>query len=160
MRNRILVFAGIAALVIGATAFALAHGFQDKYGKERGEGRPRGDMVEHIARELNLTDAQKEQVKSIIEAQHSAEEARETKLDDLRKQMDAATANGQFDETQVRALANQEAQLMADSKVEHLRAHSKIYSLLTTEQRAKADEMMKRGGPHGHPHGPPPPPSQ
>src|SRR2546421_4297104 len=126
MRNRILVFAGIAALVIGATAFALAHGFQDKYGKERGEGRPRGDMVEHIARELNLTDAQKEQVKSIIEAQHSAEEARESKLDDLRKQMDAATANGQFDETQVRALASQEAQLMADSKVEHIRAHSKI----------------------------------
>ena len=157
MRNRILVFAGIAALLIGATAFALAHGFQDKYGKERGEGRPHGDMVEHIARELNLTDAQKEQVKSIIDAQHSAEEARETKLDDLRKQIDAATANGQFDETQVRSLANQEAQLQAESKVEHLRAHSKIYSLLTAEQRVKADEMMKQGGPHGHPHGPPPP---
>lgn len=156
MRNRILVFAGIAVLVIGATAFALARGFQERHGQGRGEGRPRGDMVEHITRELSLTDAQKEQVKSIIDAQHSAEEARESKLDDLRKQIDAATANGQFDEAQVRALANQEAQLMADSKVEHLRAHSKIYSLLTTEQRAKADEMMKRGGPHGPRHGPPP----
>ncbi len=155
MRNRILVLVGIAALVIGATAFALGHGFQEKW-KERGEGRPHGDMVEHISRELNLTDAQKEQVKAIIEAQRSAEEARETKLDDLRKQIDASTANGQFDETQVRALANQEAQLMADSKVEHIRAHSKIYSLLNAEQRAKADEMMKRGGPHGHRHGPPP----
>ena len=155
MRNRILVFAGIAALVIGATAFALGHGFQEK---GRGEGRPRGDMVEHMARELGLTDAQKEQVKSIMDAQRSAEEARESKLDDLRKQIDAATANGQFDEAQVRALANQQAQLQADSMVEHLRLHSKIYSLLTAEQRTKADEMMKRGGPHGHPHGPPPPP--
>jgi periplasmic protein CpxP/Spy len=155
MRNRILVFAGIAVLVIGATAFALGRGFQEKW-KERGEGRPRGDMVEHISRELNLTDAQKEQVKSIIEAQRSAEEARESKLDDLRKQIDAATANGRFDETQVRALASQEAQLMADSKVEHIRAHSKIYSLLNAEQRTKADEMMKHRGPHGRRHGPPP----
>ncbi len=160
MRNRILVFAGIAALVIGATAFALGHGFQEKHEQGRGEGRPRGNMIEHIARELNLTDAQKEQVKSIIEAQHSAQEARESKLDDLKKQIDAATANGQFDETQVRTLANQQAQLMADSMVEHLRVHSKIYSLLNAEQRAKADEMMKRGGPHGHAHGPPPPPSE
>ncbi len=165
MRNRILVFAGIAALVIGATAFALGRGFQERHGQERGEGRSHGDMVEHIARELGLTDSQKEQVKSIMDAQHSAEEARESKLDDLRKQIDAATANGQFDEAQVRALANQQAQLMADSMVEHLRLHSKIYSLLTAEQRAKADEMMKRGGPRGPrwgpPHGQPlPPPSQ
>jgi protein CpxP len=153
MKNRILVLVGIAVLVIGATVFALAHGFQER----RGPG-PHGDMVEHITRELGLTDAQKEQVKTIIEAQHSAEEAREAKLDDLRKQIDAATANGQFDETVVRNLANQQAQLMADSMVEHARTHSKIYSLLNAEQRVKATEMMKHGGPHGHPHGPPPPP--
>lgn len=156
MRNRILVLAGIVALVIGATVFALGHGFQEKHG--RGDGRSPGDMVEHITRELGLTEAQKDQVKSLFEAQHAAEEARETKLDDLRKQIGAATANGQFNETQVRTLANQQAQLMADSMVEHLRVHSKIYSLLNAEQRAKADEMMKHGGPHGHPHGPPPPP--
>ena len=158
MKNRILVLVGIAVLVIGATAFALAHGFQDKRGPGRGEGGPHGDMVEHMSRELGLTDAQKEQVKGIIETQRSSEEARETKLDDLRKQIDAATANGQCDETKVRVLANQQAQLQADGMVEHLRTHSKIYSLLNAEQRAKADEMMKRGGPHGHPHGPPPPP--
>jgi len=42
--------------------------------------------------------------------------------------------------------------------------HSKLYSLLTPEQKAKADELMKQhGGPgpgpggHGH-HGPPPAP--
>ena len=160
MRNRILTLVGVAALVIGATAFALGHGFQERHGQGRGEGRQHGDMIEHISRALNLTDAQKEQVKSIIEAQHSAEIERKSKLDDLRKQIKAATANGQFDETVVRNLANQQAQLMADSTVEHLRIHAKIYSFLSAEQRAKADEMMQRGGPQGHPHGPPPPPSQ
>jgi protein CpxP len=157
MRKRILVIAAIAALVIGATVFALA---QEHREKMRGGGPQ--EMVEHISRELNLTDAQKEQVKSILEAQHATEEERHTKLDDIRKQIDAATANGQFDEAQVRALANQQAQLMADEIVDHARMHSKLYSLLTAEQRAKADEMMKK---HGEPrhgpgfgHGPPPPP--
>src|SRR6266542_5358641 len=103
MRNRILVIAGIAALIIDTTIFALAHGYQEK--GQRMHGSPQ-DMVEHISRELNLTDAQKEQVKTILEAQHATEEERHAKLDDIRKQIEAATANGQFDETQVRTLAN------------------------------------------------------
>jgi protein CpxP len=157
MKKKILVLAGIAALLIGATVFALA---QHPGMREKMRGGP-GDMVEHISRELNLTDAQKDQVKALLEAQHATEEARHTKLDELRKQIDTATANGQFDENTVRNLANQQAQLMADEMVDHLRLHSKIYGLLTAEQRTKADQMMKmNGGPGrgpGH-HGPPPPP--
>ena len=119
-------------------------------------------MVEHISRELNLTDAQKDQVKALVEAQHATEEERHAKLDELRKQIEAATANGQFDENTVRNLANQQSQLEADQMVDHLRLHSKIYGLLTAEQRTKADQMMKmhglgEHGEHGH-HGPPPPP--
>ena len=159
MKKKILVFAGIAALVIGATVFALA---QHPGMGEKMRGLGPGDMVEHISRELNLTDAQKDQVKALVEAQHATEEERHTKLDELRKQIEAATANGQFDENTVRNLANQQSQLMADQMVDHLRLHSKIYGLLTAEQRTKADQMMKLHGPgehgeHGH-HGPPPPP--
>jgi len=159
MKKKILVFAGIAALVIGATVFALA---QHPGMGEKMRGHGPGDMVEHISRELNLTDAQKDQVKALFEAQRATEEERHTKLEDLRKQIDAATANGQFDENTVRNLANQQSQLTADEMVDHLRLHSKIYALLTAEQRTKADQMMKMHGPgehgeHGH-HGPPPPP--
>jgi Spy/CpxP family protein refolding chaperone len=157
MKKKILVFAGIAALLIGATVFALA---QHPEMREKMRGHGPGDMVEHISRELNLTDAQKEQVKGLLEAQRVTEEERHAKLDELRKQIDAATANGQFDENTVRNLANQQSQLMADQMVDHLRLHSKIYGLLTAEQRTKADQMMKRHGPEGGPghHGPPPPP--
>jgi len=160
MRNRILVIAGIAALVIGATIFALAQGHPGM--GERMHGGGPQDMVEHMSRELNLTDAQKEQVKTILEAQRTTEEERHAKLDDIRKQIDAATASGQFDEATVRPLANQQAQLMADEMVDHLRMHSKLYALLTAEQRTKADQMMKMHGEQhrgpGPGHGPPPPP--
>lgn len=159
MRNRILIIAGIAALVIGATIFALGQGHPGQ--GERMHGGGPEEMIEHLSRELNLTDAQKEQAKAILQAQRASEEERHTKLDDIRKQIDAATANGQFDEAQVRPLANQQAQLMADQMVDHLRTHSKLFGLLTAEQRVKADQMMKmhgepRRGP-GFGHGPPPP---
>jgi periplasmic protein CpxP/Spy len=159
MRNRILVIAGIAALIIGATIFGLAQAHREKGERVRGGGPE--EMIEHISRELNLTDAQKEQAKAIFEAQRASEEERHAKLEDIRKQIDAATANGQFDEATVRPLANQQAQLMADETVDHLRMHAKLYSLLTAEQRTKADQMMKNHGEHRHGpgpgHGPPPP---
>src|ERR1700716_1473180 len=97
MKKRIIVIASIAVLVVAATIFALAQEH-----KERGMRGGPGDMVEHISRELNLTDAQKAQVKTLFEAQKATEEQRHTKLDELRKQIDAATANGQFDENTVR----------------------------------------------------------
>jgi len=159
MRNRIFVIAAIAALVIGATVLALAQGHRGQGGSMHGGPQ---EMVEHISRELNLTEAQKAQFKTTMEAQHAVAEQRHAKLDEIRKQIEAATANGQFDEAQVRPLANQQAQLMSDQTVDHLRMHAQLYSLLTPEQRTKADQLMKKHGEHrrgpGPGHGPPPTP--
>lgn len=156
MRKRILVIASIAVLIVAATVLALAQGHMGGGEKMRGG---HGDMLEHISRELNLTDAQKEQAKAIFESQKAAGEERHAKLEEIHKQLEAATANGQFDETAVRNLANQQAQLTADEIVDHMRMHSKLYNLLTAEQKTKADQMMKMhgggpGGPHHHRGGP------
>ena len=160
MKKRIIAIASIAVLVVGAAVFAIGHGFQGP--GMHGGGPGHGDMLEHMARELNLTDAQKQQVKAIMESAESSADGIHAKLEEVHKQLDAATANGQFDEAQVRALANQQGQLEADMTVEHLRAMSKMFAILTPEQRVKAEEMHKRmGGPErrmGPP--PPPPPSQ
>jgi Spy/CpxP family protein refolding chaperone len=163
MRKRILVIGGIAALIIGATVFAVAqaglrlnHFQQGREGP--GEGRRRGpgpEMVEHMARALGLSEEQKTQIKALMESIGPAEEARHQKMDELHKQLEEATANGQFDEAKVRDLANQQAQLHAEQIVEHERMKSKVFALLTAEQRVKAEEMHKRGGGHrrrGGPH--------
>ena len=173
MSKRILIIAGIAALIISATVFAVAQGglgrlnhHQHRGDGEQGErhGGPGGpDMLEHMARALGLTDDQKTKIKGIMEAVRPAEEARDQKREELHKQLEAATANGQFDEAKVRELANQQAALMADSIVDHERMKSQIYSLLSADQRTKADEMHKHmmGGERmRHPGPPPPPPSE
>lgn len=168
MKKKILAIASVAVLVVAATVLALAQGHMG--GGERMRGPNPEQMIEHMSQVLGLTDAQKAQAKAIFEAQRPIEEERRTKLEAIHKQIEGATANGQFDEAVVRPLAQQEAQLNADEMIDHMRMHSKLFSLLTDEQKAKATEMMKQhggpgrgpGGPgepggHGH-HGPPPAP--
>jgi Spy/CpxP family protein refolding chaperone len=170
MKNRILMLVSIAALIIGGTIFAVAQEGPVKGPppQHRGDGPPppREDMIEHISRELNLSNTQRTQAKAILDAERAATDPLEAKSEEIHKQIEATVVNGQFDEAQVRALADQAGQLSADMMVEHVRAHSKLFSLLTPEQRTKAIEMHKRmgpGGPHGPggpmggpPHGPPP----
>jgi protein CpxP len=154
MSRKILAIAGIVGLVVGLAVFALGHTFQGMHG---GPGGPRhGDMLEHMARALNLTEDQKQQVKTIMDSAHAAAEANHAKAEEIHKQLEAAVANGQFDEAQVRALANQKAQLDADMMVEHLRAMSKVFAILTPEQRTKAQELHKQMGERHRREGPPP----
>ena len=159
MRNRLLMLGGIAVLIVGVAVFAVGRALPRLHGQERSEAMPRKhlpgpEMVDHMARALNLTEAQQTQIKSIFESARAASEPLHTKLEEVHKQLEAATANGQFDEAQVRALANQQAQIMADTIVEHERTKSKIYAILTPEQRVKADELHKQGFGRHRRHGP------
>ena len=154
MRSRILVVTSVLVLVIGATILAAgrsdvvrAH-FQ-KSQHAMGSGETFGpDMIDHIARELNLTDAQKSQMKTIFESAHASFAPLHQKMEDTDKQLEAATANGQFDEAQVRTLATQKGQLMADAIVEHERMKSKLFAILTPDQRVKAEALHKKFSHH------------
>jgi protein CpxP len=152
MRNRIFVLASIVALIVGATIFAMGQGdavmahFQHRGDRPHDPFGP--EMVDHVASELNLSESQKEQMKTLLVAGRAAVTPVQQKMDDVHKQLELATANGQFDEAQVRSLANQQAQLMAETIVEHERMKSKIFGLLTPEQRTKASEMLKRHSEH------------
>jgi len=142
----------MVALIAATTIFALgkrdavmAHFQQAGGGMQHGFGP---EMLDHIARELNLTEAQKTQVKALFDAGQNTMAPLHEKMDEVHKQLESATENGQFDEAQVRALASQQAQLTAEMIVEHERMKSKIFSLLTAEQRTKATEMLKRHSEH------------
>lgn len=146
MRNRIFVLISIVALITGATIFALGKSDAMNHFQQRGD-RPKHafgpEMVDHIAGELKLNDGQKAQIKTLLETGVATMAPLQQKIDEVRKQLELATENGQFDEAQVRALATQQAQLTAETIVEHERMKSKIFSLLTPEQRARATEMLK-----------------
>jgi protein CpxP len=95
-----------------------------------------------MTRQLNLTADQQTQIKGIL-----AEE--KTKIKPITQQLrqneqaENANINGSFDETQARAFAGKQAQLMTDLIVEKQRTRSKVYAVLTPEQRQKAQQLMQ-----------------
>ena len=110
-------------------------------------GRHNGWMLKHMARQLNLTEAQQTQIKGIM-----ADEKTKIKpmMQQLRQneQAENANVNGTFDENQARTFANKQAQLMTDLIVEKERTRSQVYALLTPEQRQKALQLMQERQQH------------
>jgi len=109
--------------------------------------RTHGMMFGHmgwIARKLDLTDTQKTQVQAAIQAERPNFEPLVKQLAANHQQMLVATRGGNFDEAQVRTLANQQAQTLADLMVIRERVIAKVYStVLTADQKTKADALRQ-----------------
>jgi protein CpxP len=112
-------------------------------------GLPHLDRLTH---DLNLSEAQRAEIKAFMDVERSTMDTLRKKMDGERRQLDEATAGGQFDEALVRTLAGQQAQTFAELLVEHKRVEAKIYSVLTQEQRSRFEQLRQRREPL-----PPPP---
>jgi protein CpxP len=101
-------------------------------------------------KKLNLTDAQKEQVKAIRAEEGPKMKPLMQQLKAGRDQLEALRKSGTFDEAKVRAIAKGQADTLTDMIVVKECMMSRIYGVLTPEQRAKAEEM--RDSKHGKRH--------
>jgi Spy/CpxP family protein refolding chaperone len=93
---------------------------------------------------LNLSDAQKAQIKSMWEAERPTVASLVQEMAFEGKEMDSATAQGTLDDSKVQAIASRQGETIAKLLVEKERLKSKIYiTVLNPEQRTKADELQK-----------------
>ncbi len=113
------------------------HGHYGKRGGHKGMRGGKGMMF----RGLDLTDAQKAQVKQITQTSRENMKTVHAQMKSNRQQLEAASANGNFNQAQVQSLATQQGNLHAQMIVEKERVKSQIYQILTPEQKAKAAEM-------------------
>ena len=151
MKSRIAIAISIIVLVAAGAIYAAARaggeaaaqgaGLPGMGGKNHRFAR---HMMARLAERLGLTDAQKAEIRSIITAERPTLEPLARQMAKSRQELRTATANGHFDEAQVRALAAQQAQTFTDLIVEKERVKSKVYGVLTPEQRAKAEQMRGR----------------
>jgi protein CpxP len=142
MKTRYLAIALAGVMVAGAVTAVLAH----THGKGAGMF---GHRMGWIARKLDLSDAQKTQIRSMIQAERPNFEPLVKQLAGERQQMLAATHGGSFDEAQVKTLAGQEAQTLADLIVIRERVIANVYkNVLTPEQRTKADGLREHMAEH------------
>jgi periplasmic protein CpxP/Spy len=132
-----IVTAIVLAAAAGLTVSVYAQGAQ------RGFAHPHGRMLRHMTRELNLTDAQQTQIKNILADERTRTKPLREKLRQ-NQQAEAVKVDGSFDDTQVRAFANNQAQIMRDLIIEKERTKSQIYSVLTPDQRQKALQFIEQ----------------
>ncbi len=139
------VAVGLLALVLCGTAMlSYAQQSEESSGAAAWSGHRHGHMG-YLVRELNLTDAQKQQIKTMAQANRATLRPVMLQLAQNRKAMLAATASGAFDQAKVQTLANQQAQLMAQLMVQKASFRSQIYNqVLTPDQKAKADQLREK----------------
>ena len=148
----IIVIAG--ALVLTATAavaVAFSHGRWQRPAQGEGFRRGRGtrDGLGPLARDLNLTDDQKTQIKKITD---SFEESNKALFDQLRTlhQNESDPLSGNFDEAAVRSAAEARAKVQIELEVSRAKMMSQIAGVLTAEQKAQAAakrQKFERQGP-------------
>ena len=120
-------------------------------GRHRGMGP--GNRIDRMAKKLNLTEAQKEQVKAILASEREKTEPLRQRLAENRKNLRKAIEAQPFDEATVRTLAAKQNDTRVELVVSRARARSQIYALLSPEQRESARKLGPMGeGPHWHRH--------
>ena len=157
MRKLVVVVSVMALLVCGASMVANAQGPAEgpHGGPHAGWGGPGmgGHGMGMALHELNLTDAQKAQVKAIMKANHATMKAVMQQMEQNRAALLAATANGAYDAAKIQALANQQAQLQAAMIVNHEAIQHQIYTqVLSSEQQAKAEQLRTQAIAHINEH--------
>jgi periplasmic protein CpxP/Spy len=132
---------GLAVLVLAVGVVVATAG---PHGRRGGGPGGFGFPLEYMTDALNLTETQQGQIKAIMESEKPNFKALHEQQRNFRKQMDEVTKGGAFDEAKVRSLAQQQSQSFVEMAVTRARVKSKIWSVLTTEQRQKAEQMKQR----------------
>lgn len=141
--RKIVLTAGLVAVMSGGAVALLAQGGPGRGAGPVGPGGP-GGRGGFALGQLDLSDAQKQQVRDIM--QRRREQSRPT-MDRLQQAMLAqrAAINAvPVNEAQVRSASASLAAVQADMAVEEARMHADIFSILTVEQQAKAKQLEEQ----------------
>ena len=145
------VVTGVVGLAIaGVSVVAAAHAVHAAEA-QRGGGRgawmggprgagPMGALLPPLRR-LDLTDEQREQVRTAI---GGSREAARTNLRETRAAREAlaeATASATVDEDRIRTLAAELGRLAGDAGVRRAQVYAAVWRILTPEQQALAEEI-------------------
>ena len=97
----------------------------------------------HLWKKLHLTDAQKTQIHTIISEERAKMKPLIQQLKAGRDQLIALRKSGPFDEAKVRSIAKGQADTIVELIVARESMKSKIFAVLTPEQRTKAQALRE-----------------
>jgi len=144
-RRQVVTMVATAALVLGTAAagFAQPGGFGRGPGRGGGPGGPLGPLVSlHVEalRGLDLTDAQREQVRSIMESHREEARAVAERSRTAMEALEAATQSG-TDEAAIRQQGEALGVALGEAAVLRARVRAEVWGVLTAEQQARAEQL-------------------
>jgi len=102
-------------------------------------------MFDRMATRLDLTEAQKSQVKSIVGAEAAADAQTVDRMKQDVKSLRTMADSDTVDQTKLNEVANSTSSTAVDLVVDLARTKSKVYEVLTPEQRSKQQELQAKG---------------
>jgi Spy/CpxP family protein refolding chaperone len=151
MTKRFGLVVGAAVVALGlASVYVSAQNSSGGPGPFMGRGRggpggpmgmlgPLGPM---IMGRLNLTDAQRDQVKSVVQAHSSDMKAVGDRAFAARKTLEAVISADTVDESAIRARSADVATIEADMAVMRAQIRAEIWQILTPDQQQQAKTMQ------------------
>jgi len=153
------VATGVLVLGVGAGVYATAQNTnQDPRPFSRGPGGPGGrggrmggpggpmGMLPMLARELNITDAQKAQIKTIADSHRAEWKALGDRARTAHEALQQAVTADTVDEGLIRQRSAEVAAVEADMNVARARTHAEVFQLLTPEQKTQAKTLQSTAG--------------
>jgi Spy/CpxP family protein refolding chaperone len=122
----------------------MQHGGPDRPGGFMGRGGPAERFGEMMLGPLDLTDAQRDQIRTIVEARRAATEPLMERAFTAREALQDAIQAQPVDEATIRARSADLAAVEADLAVSRADLQAEIAALLTDEQKAELAEMRER----------------
>jgi Spy/CpxP family protein refolding chaperone len=104
-----------------------------------------GHEMGFFAQQLNLTDEQKTQMKTVMESAHTTMKPlrqQSHQIDQQLHQYAMGKPMGKDEEGAVQQLASQKATIEAQLIVAQTKIHNQMFQLLTPDQQTKAKEMV------------------
>jgi protein CpxP len=131
-------------LVVALSVPVLAQGPDGRRHGRRGPGI--GRMAQGVQglplRQLELTDAQREQVRGIVSARSADFKAVADRLRVAREAQHTAVTRVPVDENEIRARVTEAGAIEAEMAVLRARLHEQVYQVLTPEQQQKAKTLQ------------------
>jgi len=134
----------LLAVLIGSLTFAYGqtkNDFPMRGGKDF--GAPHG-LHPRLLEQLELTDAQKEQIGKLHEKSRADSQTHFDKIKVVQEQLKDAVGEGNFDESLVRQIIARRNQAMTELEIIRLRTDAAIYKILTAEQIARLGVLEKQ----------------
>jgi Spy/CpxP family protein refolding chaperone len=110
----------------------------------RGNGMFGGPMMGFYMHQLDLTDAQKTQLKAIMTKEKPALQPLMQQMAQGHAQVRDLVINGGYDEAKVREMATQQTQTMTELTVQYARIGSEMVQVLTPEQKTKLTTLISQ----------------